>query len=342
MGTVTIEGTGGTLVEPDRVLDCGNSGTTLRLLAGVLASQPLFAVLTGDDSLRRRPVARIIEPLRRMGAILTARDQDRYPPLAISGGSLRGVDYSLPVPSAQVASCTLLAGLKATGRTTVRIPGAARDHTERMLRAFGVPVEQLRESAGAVSVSITGPAELLGCTLAVPGDFSSAAFFLAAAAACPGGNVTAEGVGLNPTRTGLLDVLEAMGAQVTRTNVREQGGEPVGDVTVIGPRRSRRRTCPRRLLPAMIDEVPAWVIAASAARGTSRLTGAAELRVKESDRLAMLARNLGAIGIAVEESAAGLAITGAGPGAARSRPRGSPHRDGVRGARDPVRGSGHD
>jgi 3-phosphoshikimate 1-carboxyvinyltransferase len=248
-----------------------------------------------------------------MGAALTARDQDRYPPLAIRGGTLRGLDYELPVPSAQVASCVLLAGLKSTGRTTVRIPGAPRDHTERMLRAFGVPVEQLRETANAVVTSITGPAELIGCTLAVPGDFSSAAFFLAAAAACPGANVTAQHVGLNPTRTGLLDVLEAMGAQVARTNVREQAGEPVGDVTVIGPDALEAADVPAALLPAMIDEVPAWAVAASAARGTSRLSGAAELRVKESDRLAMLARNLGALGIAVEESAAGLAITGGTP-----------------------------
>jgi 3-phosphoshikimate 1-carboxyvinyltransferase len=310
-GRVTLAGRGPGLREPERVLDCGNSGTTLRLLAGVLAGQPFLSVLAGDGSLNRRPVARLIEPLRRMGAWLAARDGDRFPPLVIRGGALSGVRYALPIASAQVASCVLLAGLFARGETVVELPGPARDHTERMLAAFGATVQVEPRPGLGPRVALRGPARLAGVTLEVPGDFSAAAFFLAAAAATPGASVTALGVSLNPTRTGLLDVLEGMGAAVERSpRARPAAGEPLGDVTVTGPERLRAFEIPAEWVPRLVDEVPAWAIAATAASGRSRLTGAADLRVKESDRLRAIASNLGGLGVAVRESPDGLEIEG--------------------------------
>jgi 3-phosphoshikimate 1-carboxyvinyltransferase len=314
-GAVAIEGCDMKPREPDRVLDCGNSGTTLRLLAGPLAGQDFFSVLTGDASLRRRPVARVVEPLRRMGAQLWARDGDRLPPLAIRGAALRAIEYPLPVASAQVASCVLLAGLFAAGRTVVHLPAPARDHTERMLRAFGIPVvvtagDADPRGARGAAIAVEGPARPLGVRLRIPGDFSAAAFFLAAAAATPGATVTARDVNLNPTRTGLLTVLERMGARVERSHLRDEGGEPVADITVTGPVRLEGCDIDPAEVPALIDEIPAWVVAASAARGTSRIRGAAELRVKESDRIALLGANLARLGVAVEETPDGLAVTG--------------------------------
>ncbi len=310
----SIRGTGGTLSEPGDVLDCGNSGTTLRLTAGLLAARPFFSVLTGDDTLRRRPVARIVEPLRRMGASIDAADAGRRPPVAIRGAPLTGIEHVVPVASAQVLSCVLLAGLSARGRTTVELPGPARDHTERMFAAFGVPVALEARDDGGRRVSIDGPVsfEARDRALTIPGDFSAAAFFLAAAAAREGAVVTASGVNLNPTRTGLLDVLERMGAVITRTKSRIEAGEEVGDVTVRGARLTGVEV-PAAWLPRWIDEVPAWVVAASLAGGTSRITGASELRVKESDRIASLARNLAAVGIEVTETADGLVIEGGTP-----------------------------
>ena len=298
------------LAEPDRVLDCGNSGTTLRLLSGVLAGQPFLSVLAGDASLHRRPVGRVIEPLRRMGARLCARQGDRLPPLVIQGGPLEGITYDLPIASAQVASCVMLAGLQARGPTTVTVPGPARDHTERMLAAIGVPIEIEGISGGGRRVTLRGPVSLSQAWFRVPGDFSAAAFFFAAAAAVPGASVQAEGVSLNETRTGLLDVLERMGARIERANPRVEAGEAVGDVTVTGNDRLRGVDVPPEWLPRLLDDVPAWTIAAAAARGRSRLSGAAELRVKESDRLAALARNLTALGIQVREQPDGLEIEG--------------------------------
>jgi len=309
-----LHGTGGRLAEPADVLGCGNSGTTLRLVAGLLAAQPFFSVLTGDASLRERPVARIIEPLRRMGAVLDAADQGRRPPLAIRGGALEAIQYAVPVASAQVVSCVLLAGLSARGRTVVELPGPARDHTERMLAAFGVPVMVESLPSGGRRVTLDGPVaiEARARSLTIPGDFSAAAFFLAAAAAREGAEVTAVGVNLNPTRTGLLDVLERMGARIARTNLHIEGGEEVGDVTVQGTRLAGIEV-PAQWLPRWIDEVPAWIVAAALADGRSRITGAAELRVKESDRIASLARNLAVVGIEVMETADGLVIEGAIP-----------------------------
>lgn len=318
-GVVLLTGRGAARARAAGLIDCGNSGTALRLLAGVLAATPGDAVLDGDESLRRRPVGRIVAPLRRMGARLAARDGDRYPPLEVHGADLTGIRYEVPVASAQVQSCVLLAGLGARGRTEVALPGAARDHTQRMLPAYGVTPE-IEADARGVRVAVEGPASLHAASLRVPGDFSSAAFFLAAAAASPGARVTARGVGLNPTRTGLLEVLEAMGAKVERVATGEVAGEPVGNVTVEGPETLSAFDVPADWLPRLIDEVPAWTLVASAARGTSRVNGAAELRVKESDRLAVLAENLAVLGIPVAEAADGLAVGGGTPagGAVRS------------------------
>ena len=316
---VTIRGRAGALAEPDRVLDCGNSGTTLRVLAGALAAQPFLAVLAGDASLHRRPVARVIEPLRRMGATLTARDGDRLPPLVIRGGPLTAIRYDLPVASAQVASCVLVAALGAAGETEVTRPGPARDHTERMLRAFGVTTEVTPRAGLGPRIRLAGPAVPHGARVRVPGDFSAAAFFLAAAAATPGATVTARGVSLNPTRTALLEALEQMGARVMRRLLPAVGEEPLGDVTVTGPERLRGMDLPLEWVPRMIDEIPAWAIAAATAAGRSRLAGAAELRVKESDRLALIAANLGALGIEVRERPDGLEIEGGTIGGGRVR-----------------------
>lgn len=304
-----VQGRAGTLAAPAAALDCGNSGTTLRLLAGILAGQPFRSTLTGDASLSRRPMARIVEPLRRMGARVSARDGDRYPPLVIEGGRLAGIRWTLPVASAQVASCVLLAGLSASGPTVVELPGPARDHTERMLPAFGVAVEVEPRAGLGPRLAVNGPAPLRAAEVAVPADFSAAAFFLAAAAGREGAAVTARGVSLNPTRTGLLDVLVAMGAAVQVEATGTSGGEPRGDVTVTG-RRLAAFDVPPEWVPRMIDEVPAWVVAATAATGTSRLRGARELRVKESDRLSALARGLSSLGVGVVERADGLEVTG--------------------------------
>jgi 3-phosphoshikimate 1-carboxyvinyltransferase len=305
------------LVEPAGALDCGNSGTTLRLFAGLLAAQPFRTVLTGDGSLVRRPVDRIIVPLRMMGASLKGREGDRLPPLEIRGAHLRPIRYRLPIASAQVASCILIAGLSAAGETEIEIPGPARDHTERMLSASGVALESQPGPNGGRRVSVGGPQRPRGATFRIPGDFSAAAFFLAAAAATPGAEVTATSVGLNPSRTGFLDVLEAMGAPVSRGAVHEEMGEPVGDVTVRGPASLRPFDVPPEWVPRLIDEAPAWAVVASAAPGRSRLTGASELRVKESDRIALLARNLGVLGLTARELPDGLEVEGGVAGGGR-------------------------
>lgn len=294
------------LGEPDDVVDCGNSGTSLRLLTGVLSGVPGLSVLTGDASLRRRPVRRVIEPLRRMGANLSARDGDRLPPVVVRGGPLRGADHVLEVASAQVKSAILLAGLLAEGETRVTEPAASRDHTERMLRGMGVPV---RVEGRTVSVL---PARPHGGTVDVPGDLSSAAFFLCAAAGLEGSEVTIGNLGVNPTRTGLLDVLAAMGAMVVRAREREVAGEPRADVTV--------RAAPLvgteirgALVPRLIDELPVLMVLATQARGRTVIRDARELRVKESDRLAAMGETLAAAGAKIELFDDGCAIEGPTP-----------------------------
>lgn len=294
------------LHEPDDVIDCGNSGTSLRLLTGVLAGLPGLSILTGDASLRRRPVRRVIEPLRKMGADLTARGGDRLPPVVVKGKQLKGHRHVLEVASAQVKSACLLAGLFADGETTVVEPAHSRDHTERMLRGMGVP---LRVEGLSVTVS---PGRPTGARVDVPGDISSAAFFLCAAAAVPGSRVTVRNLGVNPTRTGLLDVLEAMGAKVTRANERVIAGEPRADVTVeaaglhgtgiSGP-----------TIPRLIDELPVIMVMATQAKGRTVIRDAKELRVKESDRLAAMGETLAAAGAKIELFEDGCAIEGPTP-----------------------------
>ncbi len=293
------------LSEPGDVVDCGNSGTSLRLLCGVLAAIPGLSVLTGDDSLRRRPVRRVMEPLRRMGAVLHARDGDRVPPVVVRGAALRGTRHVLPVASAQVKSALLLAGLFADGPTTVEEPHLSRDHTERMLRGMGV---DLRVEGLAVTVA---PGRPRGGTVEVPGDISSAAFFLCGAAALPGSRVTARNVGLNPSRTGLLDVLRAMGAQVIVENAVDEG-EPRGDVTVVASP-LHGTAIEGALVPRLIDELPVIMVMATQAVGRTVIRDAHELRVKESDRLASMGEALVAAGARVELFEDGCIIDGPTP-----------------------------
>ena len=292
------------LREPADVLDAGNSGTTLRLLAGVLAGQPFVSVLTGDASLRSRPVDRIVEPLRLMGAQLFARDGDKRPPLSIRGGALSGIHYQLPVASAQVKSAILLAGLFADGETVIEEPLPTRDHTERLLRAMGVDLR--REGPG---VRMAPPASLAPLELEVPGDISTAAFWLVAAAVHPDAEIVLLGVGVNPTRTGLLDVLSMMGATIDIGEQRMMGEEPVADITV---RSSELRgvEVAGELIPRLIDEIPALAVAAAFADGQTVIRDAAELRVKESDRIATITRGLQQLGAVIEEREDGFVIEG--------------------------------
>ena len=298
-----VRGMGPRWRAPMTPLDAGNSGTTMRLLAGILAGQPFQTELTGDASLRTRPMDRIVEPLSRMGARIVASGDGRFPPLRISGGSLRGITYTLPVASAQVKSAVLLAGLLAEGPTTVVEPTPTRDHTERMLATFGAPI---RRDGDRVSVTA---AALRGHEVRVCGDISSAAFLLAAAAGMPGSELTVEHVGLNPTRTGFLDVLRALGAEVDVRQTGEDTGEPVGAVTVRG-RRLRGVRIGGSLIPRVIDELPVLCVIATAAEGETVISDAAELRVKESDRIAVIARGLRALGGEVEERPDGLTVYG--------------------------------
>lgn len=290
--------------EPEAILDAGNSGTTLRLLAGLLAGRPFCSLLTGDDSLRRRPMRRVVDPLRAMGATVLGRADGAYAPLAIRGGSLRGIVWRSPVASAQVKSAILLAGLQAEGATSVTEPLVSRDHTERMLSAFGAAARQ-----DGTTVTVAGGARLAATALAVPGDLSSAAFFVVAVAAREGAAIRVRNVGVNPTRTGLLDVLERMGAVVRRERPHVEAGEPVADLVVEG-RRLRGVPIGPELIPRVIDEVPALAVAAALADGETVISGAAELRVKEVDRVSAVADELGRMGAAISPTEDGLRIQG--------------------------------
>ena len=309
---VMVEGVGlDGLREPEDVLDCGNSGTTMRLMLGLLAGRAgRHFVLTGDGSLRRRPMRRVGGPLAQMGAQISGRSGGNLAPLAIQGQQLQGATIRTPVASAQVKSALVLAALTATGETTVIEPVQSRDHSERMLRAFGA---QLRVGgAGLTEVTVTPGASLRGQDVVVPGDISSAAFWLVAGAITPGADITVQNVGLNPSRTGVLDVLEQMGARIELLNGREVAGEPVGDLRIThGPLRAF--TIGAELIPRLVDEIPVLAVAACYAEGISRVTGAEELRVKETDRLAVMARQLGAMGARIEEFADGLTIEGGVP-----------------------------
>lgn len=300
---VEIEGRGFEgLGQPRSPLDCGNSGTTLRLLSGVLAGRPFGSTLTGDPSLRRRPMQRVAEPLRAMGADIWLADGGR-PPVSILGASLRPIDWRPDVPSAQVKTAVLLAGLQAAGLTTVRETVPTRDHTERWLPLFGA---SLTRAEGEVSVR--GPARLSPLSCHVPGDASSAAFLLIAALLLPGSEVKLEQVLLNPSRAAFLRVLREMGAGL-EWRVEAESPEPVGWIRARSSELRARDLDPAEL-PSVIDEVPALAVALALANGTSRVRGAAELRVKESDRLQALAEGLTRMGAAVEERPDGLVISG--------------------------------
>ncbi|NJM98523.1 MAG: 3-phosphoshikimate 1-carboxyvinyltransferase [Phormidesmis sp. RL_2_1] len=309
---VTVEGTGGELQEPDDVLNTGNSGTTLRLMLGLLAAQPgKFFTVTGDASIRTRPMKRVIAPLTEMGATIAGKAGNTLAPLAVQGKQLKPFHYHSPIASAQVKSCLLLAGLSVQGDTTVTEPSLSRDHSERMLQAFGA---KLSIAPATCSVTLHGPAQLTGQTVIVPGDISSAAFWLVAAAITPGSNLLIKNVGVNPTRTGILEALAAMSADITLENERDATGEPVADLRV---RHSLLKACTigGDLIPRLIDEVPILAVAALFAEGTTTITDAAELRVKESDRLAVMAHALTQLGANVIEHPDGMEIVGMGTNA---------------------------
>lgn len=297
----------GKLQQPVRILDAKNSGTTVRLLLGLLAGQHFTSTLTGDASLCRRPMGRVTAPLRQMGARIFGREGGRYVPLTITGGALQGITYRLPVASAQVKSALLLAGLQATGTTTLEEPAPSRDHTERMLAYLGV--ELVREGT---RVSIKGPQSPVGGRIVVPGDISSAAFLLVAGLLVPEGQVVITGVGVNPTRTGLLDLLTGAGGKIRIGNHRVFNGEPVADL-VIEPSQLKSFRISGPLVPRLVDEIPVLAVAATQAAGTTVIRDAGELRLKESDRLQAVVQGLRKLGGAVEEMSDGLTIYGPTP-----------------------------
>jgi 3-phosphoshikimate 1-carboxyvinyltransferase len=316
-GELEIEGVGlQGLKPPSDIIDCGNSGTMMRLMMGLLAAQKFPSRLTGDQYLRKRPMGRVIQPLRQMGAQLRGQEGDRFAPIEINGvsperassrqASLMPIVYDSPVASAQVKSAILLAGLYCNGTTVVREPYKSRDHTERMLHRLGATLD-VKE----LSAAVTGPALLRGAEIVVPGDISSAAFFMAAAALLPGSELLLRDVGLNRTRSGFLDVLEQMGAPMSGVDIPDYGlNEPSNDVLVQGASTLKAAHVGARDIPRLIDEVPIIAVLALRAEGTTVIEGAEELRVKETDRLSAIAKNLAVLGARVEERPDGLIITG--------------------------------
>ena len=300
---VTVEGSGGLLWEPTTMLDAGNSGTTLRLLSGILAGQSFFSVLTGDQSLRSRPMVRIIEPLKLMGANIQGRRDDALAPLAIHGGGLHGIDYTLPIASSQVKSALLLAGLQANSPTTLREPAPTRNHTENMLAAMGADVvidgNTVTISAGTLTAQ----------GIRVPGDISAAAFWMVAAAAHPNASIEIKGVGVNPSRAGVLEILRRMGADIQLNNARGEGGEPVADIVV--------KSCGLEgikisgdIIPNVIDELPVLVVAACFAHGPTVIRDAAELRMKGTDRITAMVQELRNMGAVIQELPDGIVVEG--------------------------------
>ncbi len=311
-GEVLIHGVGmDGLKKPASALDLGNSGTSMRLMAGLLAGQGFDVQLAGDRSLSKRPMKRVTGPLIEMGARVDTAEGGT-PPLKIHGGqALKGIDYRMPMASAQVKSCLLLAGMYAEGRTCVTEPAVTRDHTERMLAAFGYPLEK---SAG--TVCIEGGARLSACDIDVPSDISSAAFFMVGASIAEGSDLVLQHVGVNPTRTGIIDILRLMGADIEMLNERTAGGEPVADIRI----RSRRLHgihVPEHLVPLAIDEFPVLFVAAACAEGETRVSGAEELRVKESDRIQVMADGLQALGVQADPTPDGMVIQGGSIGGGR-------------------------
>jgi 3-phosphoshikimate 1-carboxyvinyltransferase len=308
---VIVRGIGlGNLQEPADILNAGNSGTTIRLMLGLLASHSdRYFTVTGDSSLRSRPMSRVIKPLTEMGAQIWGKKGNTLAPLAIKGQNLKPIHYHSPIASAQVKSCILLAGLMVEGKTTVTEPSLSRDHSERMLRAFGAEVEVDKDTN---SVTVTGYPELVGQHVVVPGDISSAAFWLVAGAIVPNSELVIENVGVNPTRTGILEVLRSMGADIVEENPRKVAGEPVADLRV---KASQLKGCTIEgdIIPRLIDEIPIIAVAATCAEGTTRIKDAAELRVKESDRLAVMAQELTKMGAKITEYPDGMEIAGGTP-----------------------------
>lgn len=308
-GVLNIQGTGGKLIQPAGALDVGNSGTTIRLLSGLLAAQDGVFELTGDESLRSRPMARIKDPLEKMGAKVELTGERGTAPIRITGAALKGIDYVLPVASAQVKSCILLAGLFAEGQTSVTEPMPTRDHTERLFKMLGLPLTVVGDHMTLQGFGRKGPA-IKAREFAVPGDFSSAAFWLVAAAAREGSSVTVRRVGINPRRTALLPVLERAGARVKVEPDESNGeGEPIGSIHVEGAR-LRGVEVGGAEIPNLIDELPLVAVLGALAEGETRIRDAAELRVKESDRIASMAANLKLMGVEVEEHPDGMTIRG--------------------------------
>lgn len=304
-GQVTIQGVGmHGLKNPGKPLDVGNSGTSMRLMAGLLSPQPFALTLLGDRSLSKRPMGRVIDPLRLMGAEIASEEGGRPPMLMAGGAKLKGIHYDLPMASAQVKSCVLLAGLYAEGETSVTEPAPTRDHTERMLRGFGYEVK-----TEGNRMSLQGGGKLIAASIDVPADISSAAFFMVAASIAPGSELLLEHVGVNPTRTGVIDILKLMGANIALENQREVGGEPVADIRVKSAQ-LKGINIPEALVPLAIDEFPALFVAAACAEGQTVLTGAEELRVKESDRIQVMVDGLQALGVDAVGTEGGAIIQG--------------------------------
>ncbi|MGM0688235.1 MAG: 3-phosphoshikimate 1-carboxyvinyltransferase [Bacillota bacterium] len=304
-GRLFVEGRNMALKSPSHPLEAGNSGTTARLLLGILAGQPFSATITGDQSLRKRPMKRVVEPLRLMGASITAENDDDYLPLTINGANLQPLDYESPRASAQVKSAILLAGLYTEGITTVEEPYRSRNHTELMLSRFGASVK-----IEGCKVALQGRPILHGTQINIPGDISTAAFFMVAAAIMPGSELLLKNVGVNPTRSGIIDILNTMGAEIELQNKRDWGGEPAADILVRGGSRLKAASLSGEIIPLLIDEIPILAVAASVAEGKTVISGASELRVKESDRISALSGQLIKLGAAVEETEDGLIIEG--------------------------------
>ncbi|WP_332630120.1 3-phosphoshikimate 1-carboxyvinyltransferase [Halalkalibacter flavus] len=302
---VTIEGKGWDgLIEPSEILDVGNSGTTTRLMLGILATRPFHSVIIGDDSIAKRPMARVTDPLREMGSVIDGRQKGNFTPLSIRGGVTKGIQYQSKVASAQVKSAILLAGLQSEGVTSVTEPALSRDHTERMLEAYGVHVKR-----DGLTVSVEGGQTLKAQHIVVPGDISSAAFFLVAAAIVPNSNITIEGVGMNPTRSGIIDVLEQMGASMTVQNERVVGGEPIADIT-ISTSSLKGIEIGGDLIPRLIDEIPVIAVLATQAEGKTVIRDAEELKVKETNRIDTVVSELTKLGAKIQATDDGMIIEG--------------------------------
>ncbi|MEG3594675.1 MAG: 3-phosphoshikimate 1-carboxyvinyltransferase [Chloroflexota bacterium] len=302
--TFIVEGIGkGNLSKPEKMLDAGNSGTTFRLVSGLLATQAFESTITGDNSLQNRPMDRIINPLAKMGAIINGVNKPSYAPLKIHGGNLSGIEYVMPVASAQVKSCIMIAGIKAQGPTTIIQPELSRDHTERMLEAMGanIAIENL-------SIEIK-PSDLSALDIVVPGDISGAAFWMVLASCHPDASITLKRVGLNPSRIGVIEVLKMMDANIKLSNIGEEAGEPYGDITIHSAE-LRGIDIEGDLIPRVIDEIPVLSLAASLAKGKTIIKDAGELRVKESDRITATVDGLSKLGAEIKETNDGMVISG--------------------------------